>query len=97
MTKLSVLFFYRQIFVGKAFNICSWTLIAMCALWTIFSFFFDLLQCGSHVEYLYSSAANVASHCLSGEKIALPLAITDFLTDLFILVLPLFWVGNSPC
>ena len=96
-TKQSVLFFYRSIFQGRAFNITSWALIVICALWTIISFFFALLQCHQHVEYLWSSAANIATHCMSGMKIAMPIAALDVFTDVCILSLPIYWVSyNRP-
>ena len=91
--KLSVLFFYRSIFRGRRFDIASWTLIVICGLWTLFSFLFGILQCGSHVDYLWGSAAEIASKCFDGWKSALPSVIVDVSTDLMILILPLFWVS----
>lgn len=39
LTKLSVLLFYKRIFVGKVFNITNWTLLVLSASWTIGGFF----------------------------------------------------------
>lgn len=39
--KLSALFFYRRIFIGKTFNILSWVLIGITSGWMV-AFFFGL-------------------------------------------------------
>ena len=60
--------------------------------WTLGGFLAVALQCDSHINYLWSSAANVAAHCRRGTAIGLGYAIPDVITDGLILAMPLYWV-----
>lgn len=94
--KLSVIFFYRSIFCGRAFNIASWSMICIVLSWFIGAFCAVAFQCGSQFPYLWSSAANIASHCTKGVAVSLGLSIPDVITDGLILAVPLYWVSDSP-
>lgn len=91
-TKLSFIFFYRRIFRGSAFNIVSRSALCFVVVWAITKFFLDLFQCNRHIGWLSTSAKNLAEHCIAGESIALFDATVDVATDLFIIILPLYWV-----
>ncbi len=93
--KLSVIFFYRSIFRGKAFNIASWTMVGVVMAWIFGAFFAVAFQCGNQFLLLWSSAASVASHCSKGSAVALGFSVPDVITDFLILTLPLYWVSNS--
>ena len=90
--KLSVLFFYRNIFCGKAFNVLSISLIVFVSLYMVVMCFMDIFQCGIRFSVMWMSAKNVAEICLPGLAIGLSNAAIDVLTDLCILVLPIYWV-----
>ena len=92
-TKLSVLFFYRRIFRGKAFNIISWTVIAMVLAWSTASFFWVLFQCNLHFQLLWSSAKIMAKNCLPAAPIEFFNSSVDVATDIVILSLPVYWVS----
>ena len=70
----------------------SWTMVAVVIAWILGGFFAFVFQCGHTIPNLWTSAANVASHCSSGAAIGLGFAIPDFITDGFILAMPLYWV-----
>ena len=72
----------------------SIALICVICIWTLIAFFFMLLQCGARVYFLWTSAANIGQYCLSGFQIAISVSATDVLTDLLILVLPIYWVSG---
>ena len=93
--KLSVIFFYRSIFRGRAFNLASWSMVCIVLSWFLGSFCAVAFQCGSQFFYLWSSAANVASHCTKGVAVSLGLSIPDVITDGLILAVPLYWVSDS--
>ena len=65
--------------------VLSWFLGAFCAV---------AFQCGSQFPYLWSSAANIASHCTKGVAVSLGLSIPDVITDGLILAVPLYWVSD---
>ena len=70
-------------------------MIAIVCVWMVISFLFLVLQCGAKVATIWTSAANVARMCLSGFKIAISVSSTDVLTDLLILIMPIYWVSYS--
>lgn len=92
--KLSVIFFYRSIFHGKAFNIASWSMVCIVVAWILGAFFAVAFQCGSDIPNLWSSAANIARHCTSGAAVGIGFSIPDVITDGLILAMPLYRVGS---
>lgn len=94
--KLSLLFFYRRIFLGKVFNIVSWATIAIVASWILTVFFLALLQCGPDVSTLWTSAKSVKAHCvITGERAALFYSSFDVVQDIFIFAIPVYWVCTT--
>lgn len=92
--KLSILCLYRQLFRGRFFNVAFWTLFIATTLWIIAAWLLIVLQCGSHLKYLFGSSADLrGGHCLLGGAVVVPTAGIDVLLDLCILILPLLLVG----
>jgi hypothetical protein len=91
-TKLSILFFYRRIFRGLAFDIVSWTLIAVSVGWTISFFFATVFDCGTNIERNWGNVLDVQTKCINNFKLYLDLAITDVVVDVLILLTPIPWV-----
>ena len=86
--KLSVVLFYRRIFRGIFFNRYS---IAMCFVLLLWSFSFcmsTVLQCGRHPEYLWTPGPN-DSKCYNDTPWDITFGVSDILTDLMILAMPL--------
>ena len=99
LTKLSFVFFYRRIFVtGKpgrnVFSIISFTVIGIVLTWMIAFFFAIMLNCGKHVSANWTPAL-LRTECDDGLAGDLGLAISDFLTDLIVLVLPIPMVSHA--
>ena len=90
--KLSVIFFYRSIFRGRAFNIASWSMVCIVLSWLLGYLCAIAFQCGSRFPYIWSS---IASHCTKGAAVGLGFSIPDVLTDGLILAMPLYWVSDS--
>ncbi|KAF2229473.1 hypothetical protein EV356DRAFT_386320 [Viridothelium virens] len=94
-SKLSCIFFYRRIFRGQAFDIVSWTTSFVVLAWMLASFFLILLQCGKHVDWLWTSAEHIAANCMSGVKIALFYSSVDVVVDIVIIIIPIYWVSKT--
>lgn len=61
---------------------------------TATTFLLALFQCGIHIKWLWSSPTNIAAYCLAGTKLASAFAILDVITDILIILMPLYWVGR---
>ena len=60
--KLSVVFFYKRIFRGKAFEICSKSIIIIISVWTASFFFTIMFECGTGFKYLWSTLLDILTH-----------------------------------
>ena len=89
LVKLSFLFLFKAVFAtgkGSTFGIVSWAMIGLITAWTIAFFFGFLFACGTHIDAWWNVAI--------GNKICLGLnyengfAFSDFLLDLFIIIMP---------
>jgi len=93
-TKLSFVFFYRRIFVTggskrEAFSIATITTIVIIVAWMIsFSFSF-LLACAKDFSAQWSGTAELRKVCVNGLALQNGLAISDFLTDVIVFLLPI--------
>lgn len=89
-TKMSAIFFYRRIFcVGhysRSFHILSITSIVIVGCWLITFPFLAGFQCGTHFSALWNGT--YAQYCYLSFPYLYGLAISDFLLDVWILVLP---------
>ena len=90
--KLSFVFFYRRIFVSgnprSAFSIATFVVIGIIAAWTISYFFTFIFVCGTHPSVFWESTKASSAHCFKTSKNLQGYAISDFLTDFFVILLP---------
>ena len=89
--KLSILYFYRRIFVGRAFDLVAWLLIALSLLWTLCAFLAWILFCGKYVKENFEGSWVV---CPSwGLYLQLAVYAWDTVIDFALLTLPMPLVG----
>ena len=93
--KLSVIFLYRRIFRGTLFDICSKFMIGLVTVWTLGFFFTILFQCGSNFWALWSNLFNFLSYCLDDVVYLEVNSISDIITDVLILVIPIPMVNSD--
>ena len=96
--KLSFMFFYRRIFGAsdsKHFDRIMFTVVAIVVAWTVSFFFAQMFACGIHFEYLWTTFPNQLNHgkCVKTLIMQNAFAISDFITDLIVLVFPLPFVS----
>ena len=98
MIKLSVLFLYRRLFVGKAFKIMFGIALPVIILWTIAFFFGILFECGHDPSVWWSGPANITKYCSDYKPIWLGHAVADVVTDLMVLSIPapIIWKLHLP-
>ena len=48
--KLAILFFYRRIFITRAFRTCTWVLVASTLIWLVYAVLAWLLYCGTDLQ-----------------------------------------------
>jgi len=91
--KLSALFFYHRIFcvsgrrqLFRNIIVCS---VVVTALWTIAFVLLTCLQCGTHFSALWAVRAIKIQYCHISYPYLLSFAISDFILDFWIIVLPL--------
>lgn len=87
--KLSVLFFYRRIFKGKIFDICTYVMICIVVAWTLSFFFAFLFQCGTNFGANWSTLKALLTQCHAQHTYQLAMAVSDVLTDGLILLIPI--------
>ena len=98
LIKLSVIFFYRRLFVkgtNSRFDSITKASIVIVILWTIAFFFAHVFACGVYISNTWGPLTDL-KHCANGDVIANGLFISDFLSDLLVLVLPMPIVSNGP-
>ncbi|RAH82874.1 hypothetical protein BO86DRAFT_447469 [Aspergillus japonicus CBS 114.51] len=93
-TKLSILCFYRSIFCSRlttrtVFHTVTMFMIALVTVWTLVFGVCAIFLCGSRPEHAWATVAVIAEKC----SLQLPLlegyAISDFIMDIIIWLLPL--------
>jgi len=91
--KLSILAFYRQVFVvnkRSAFDKIVIGFAWVVFLWTITFILIIIFPCGSHVDNNWGTASQQIAHCLVIGYTSLDgLAASDFILDLVLICLPL--------
>lgn len=90
--KLSFVFFYRRIFprkVAKIFNVVSLTMIGIILVWTIAFFFSILFICGTDFSAYWTSTIVEKEHCVNTNMLHNAFAISDVITDIMIITLPI--------
>ena len=93
LVKLAILFFYRRIFTGRVFKIASWTIITLTAAWTVVFLFNIIFACGSNVWAEWGSTNDLKIYCDNTVVMLEAMAITEFIIDLMIILLPVYWVS----
>lgn len=100
--KLSFLFFYHRIFAVERNSGISYMLIGMVALitaWTIAFFFEKIFECGTDFWAIWGTTMDMMDNCIDTMQVVLWLCITDFATDVIIILIPipLIWrLKTSP-
>lgn len=87
--KLSVLFLYRRIFIGRTFNRYSLALIFIISLWTLAFFFATAFQCGTNITAWWTSTKTIKQYCVDTNSLELVFAVLDCFFDFMILIIPL--------
>ena len=92
LIKLSITFLYRRLFVtgrGTLFDWATKVCVSINILWTISFFFGTLFSCGTHFSAAWGSLEDDALYCGAGMQLNSPFVISDLITDVVILCLPL--------
>ncbi|KAK7993789.1 hypothetical protein PG989_007170 [Apiospora arundinis] len=94
--KLSILLFYRRLFgIWPGFRRINNVLIAILVAWTLSFTVADVLLCGTHPELNWALDQMVARRgCGDKGALLLAFAATSVATDVVLLVLPFFYLGN---
>lgn len=87
--KLSVLLLYRRLFLGRLFNRYSLAMCAVIILWSLSFFFAFAFQCHTDIVHWWTSAATIEKYCDNTNALNLAFVISDVLTDLMILIIPI--------
>lgn len=87
--KLSILFFYRRIFRGRAFDIASWFLIGVVGVWVVTFFIAILAACGTSIAANFQTLGDLKTECVDTFEILIALAVSDVAVDLAILIMPI--------
>ena len=93
-TKLSLLALYHRVFssaTGQGFRIALWANVGICIAWLFANLLPTVLQCQPFAR-IWNKA--VDGTCLSAKVLWPALNISNLLTDILILFLPLYWVAK---
>ena len=93
--KMSILFFYRRIFRGRTFDIASWVLIGVVAVWAITFFIAILAACGTSIAANFQTLGALKRECVNTFDILIALAVSDVAVDLAILIMPIPLVSRK--
>lgn len=86
--KLSVLFLYRRLFHSEKFEIISLSAIALIIVWCVAFVFASLFQCGNNPSWLWAGTNAAMEHCGPYKHIQLGQAVSDVVTGLLVLIIP---------
>lgn len=91
--KLSVLWFYRRIFVGRIFNVYSVCACVVVVAWLLSFFFATVFQCRTEPWAYWGSYRQYFAYCDKTDDEGIALVISDLVTDLLVLVtpIPIIW------
>ena len=92
--RISALFFYLRLFCppGQAVRLRAfiYTAVIIISLWIAAFVILPVLQCGPDLRVWSGSAAVRAAHCKKiGDALVLGLSISDFLTEISVIVMPI--------
>lgn len=92
--KLSVIFLYRRIFANNTFRLITTMAITIVTGWLISFFFVIVFQCTPIASQWQNLEIMNQKNCVSQQPFYYANSITDLLTDLMVLVLPLPMVAR---
>ena len=87
--KLSLLFFYRRVFRGRAFSITSWVLIGAVIAWAIAFFIAILAACHTSIRANFETLGDLKEECIDTFVVLICLAVFDVAVDFAIMILPI--------
>lgn len=90
-----MLFFYRRIFRGKAFDIITSTLIGFVIVWILSFFFAILFRCGTNFWSLWAPLEYLIANCYNIAPVFEAFTVTDVITDGLILTIPIYYVSAT--
>lgn len=93
LIKLSVLLFYRRIFITRTFRLYNGIVIVVILLWAIVFLCTEIFACGSHPTAQWSKH-HPTVHCLNEPQMLLWFAITDVIGDIAVLTMPYGSIRN---
>lgn len=97
-TKASFLRFYKRIFsINAKVDKFLTGFIVLVGVWTVGFFFATIFECGLDFWVLWgtkSSGKNITSHCVNTQGLSLAFTITDFVTDVIIIGIPVPLVSS---
>lgn len=102
LIKISVLLFYRRIFVvdrawSNGRNLFFTGMITLIGLWAGVSMLVFIFMCGTSFQTLFQSIpADLALKCVDTLKVGWQYAISDFVSDGLIVLIPIPFVGSFP-
>jgi len=98
--KASFILFYRRIFTKGAaakFNWVSWFILFVIISWTVAFFFALVFICGSDFSAYWASTIVEKANCVNTSILHNAFAISDVVTDVIIITLPLPMVCRILC
>ena len=89
--KVAALAFYKRLFVTSTgiLNRAIWILIILTTIWAIGFVTYYAAACGSHPDAAWGGLLPFAQYCIKTELFEEAYAISDFLLDTFVLIIPL--------
>lgn len=91
-TKLSFLLFYKRVFAARSRGAVNMVLVGfmvLIGLWTVAFFFATVFYCKTNFFAIWGSALDLMTFCTKGMLRSLALCISDFITDVVIIVFPI--------
>lgn len=93
--KLSFLFFYRRIFgVWTTFRRVNNALIVLIVVWTVVYTLGEVFQCGTRPQVQWDETEIADQVCMNHGGFLVSFAVTDVITDVMVISLPLFYIGR---
>ena len=96
--KLSILYYYRRLFVtqkNSIFDIVTKVSIGAVIAWTLVFFFRFVFYCGTHFAANWYGIYNSEVYCPTGDASNEALIISEMITNIFVICLPLPIVSRS--
>ena len=94
LVKLTFLFFFRRMFCTNVkamtpFNIVTVVLITLVSSWIAAFLLTALTMCGTNFQALWGTEMDMLTHCANTKTQQIALAVSNFVFDVTIIVLPI--------